>query len=57
MHLNEVEVLLEYLGLLSSLVHNIDFITEYNDGDAEVNLQDALTQRHIQSHVNFLLTV
>ena len=57
MHLNEVEVLLEYFGFLSSLVNNIDFITEDDDGDAKIHFQDALTQGHIQSHVNFFLTV
>ena len=57
MHLNEVEVLLKYLGFLSSLVNNIDFVTKNNYGNAKINFQDTLTQRHIQSHINFLFTI
>ena len=57
MHLNEVEVLLEYFGFFSSLVNNIDFITENDNWDTKIHFQDALTQRHIQSHVNFWLII
>ena len=57
MHLNEVEVLLEYFGFLSSLVNNIDFVTENDYGNAKVHFQDALTQRHIQSHIMFFFTI
>ena len=57
MHLNEVEVLLEYFGFLSTLVNYINFITENNYGNSKIHFQHALTQRHIQSHVNFLFTI
>ena len=57
MHLNEVEVLLEYFCFLSSLVNNIDFVTEYDYGDTKIHFEDALTQRHIQSHIMFIFTI
>ena len=57
MHLNEVEVLLEYFSLFSSLVNNIDFVTEDDYGNAKIHFQDALTQRHIQSHIMFFFTI
>ena len=55
-HLDEVQVFLQQLCLLSVLTNDIDFVADNDDRDAKVNLQDALSQWHIKPDVSIIST-
>lgn len=54
MHLDEVQVFLQELGLLSCLVDDVDFVADNDDWDAEVYLEDAFSEGHVEAHIDLV---
>jgi len=41
MHLDEVKILLKKFSFLSTLVNDINFVTENDDGNTQVDFEDS----------------